>query len=483
MEPPPIDFTDVKRARQRSVFALYEVIRQGLEGTPMVSYGLLPEADRWALAFHISTLAFPQTEVEAGRRRWESDPALRAQLPGLDALVQVSPAVLADQRLGPDAADAVMAYLRRNPQVVQVVDTGRLAVARNRLDASIAAYRAGDRGEARRLALSAYLDGFEPLEPIVATRGDLVARVEGAMNAYRASIAGGAPEEDVAARAATIRHLFDQVESALGEPERDFVSVFLAAATILLREGIEAMLVVVAMIAFLRKAGRDDVMSYIHAGWVGALAAGVLTWVLATRLVSISGASRELTEGIGSVVAAVVLVTVGLWMHHKSLAGRWQQYVREKLSAALTKRSAWALAVLAFVVVYREVFETILFYVALWSEGNGRPVLAGLLVGSALLAVSAWSMLRASRKLPIGTFFSWSSMLIAVLAFVLAGKGVAALQESGVVGVTPIGGPRLAWLGIFPTVEGLAAQALVLLVIATGFGYSRIGARDGAKTA
>jgi high-affinity iron transporter len=482
MEPPPIDFTDAARARERSVFALYEVTRQGLEGTPMVSYGHLPDADQWALAFHVSTLAFPQTAAEAGKSRWESDPALRARLPGLDALVQASPAALS-QPLGAETAGEVMGYLRRNPGIVQAADAGRLALARDRLDASVAAYRAGDQSEAKQLALSTYLDGFEPLEPMLATRGDLLGRVEGAMNGYRAALARDAPVDDVAARAAEIGRLFDEVESVLDAPGDAFVSVLLGAAMILLREGLEAMLVVVAMVAFLRKAGREDVMPYIHVGWVGALAAGALTWVVATRLISIGGASRELTEGIGSVIAAVVLLTVGLWMHHKSFAGRWQQYIREKLSEALTKRSAWALAVLAFVVVYREVFETILFYAALWTEGNGRPVLGGLLAGSALLAVIAWSMLRASRQLPIGTFFTWSSVLIAVLAFVLAGKGVAGLQEAGVLSVTPLNAPRFPWLGIFPTVEGLGAQALVLLVIAAGFAYNRISARTAPNPA
>jgi len=482
MEPPPIDFTDVERASERSVFALYQVTRQGLDGTPMVGFADLPDSDLWALAFHVSTLAFPEGAVEAGKRRWESDPALRAALPDLDALVQVTAAGLSE-RLGPEAAREVLAYLRRNPEAVQSADAGRLDLARTQLEASVSAYRAGDRDEARRLALSAYLDGFEPLEPLLATHGDLLGRVEGAMNAYRAALARAAPAEEVSARAVDVSRLFAEVDAVLDQPDGDFASALLGAATILLREGLEAMLLVVAMIAFLRKAGRVDVMPYIHAGWTGALAAGVLTWVVATRLIFIGGASRELTEGIGSALAAVVLVSVGLWMHHKSFAGRWQQYIREKLSKALTKRSAWALAMLAFVVVYREVFETILFYAALWREAGGRPVLGGLLAGSALLAVIGWSMLRASRRLPIGAFFTWSSVLIAVLAFVLAGKGVAGLQEAGVLSVTPLDGPRIVWLGIFPTLEGLVVQALVLLALAAGFAYSHVSARvAGAPT-
>lgn len=476
MEPPPIDFTDAERARQRSVFALYQVIHQGLEGTPMVSYGHLPDDEQWALAFYVSTLAFPEAAVAEGRARWNDDPALRARLPGLDALVQASPAALA-QAVGGETSDALMAFLRREPETVQAADAGRLDLARNQLDASVAAYGAGQGEAAKRLALSAYLDGFEPIEPMLATQGDLLGRVEGAMNEYRAAIARGAPAGEVADRADDIKALFGEVETVLDAPSGSFYSVLVGAATILLREGLEALLVVIAMVAFLRKAGRQDVMPYIHAGWIGALVGGVLTWYVATRLVSISGASRELTEGIGSAFAAVVLLTVGLWMHHKSYAGRWQQYIRDKLSHALTQRSAWALALLAFIVVYREVFETILFYTALWSEGGGQPVLGGFAIGVGLLTIIGWLMLRASQRLPIGAFFSWSSVLIAILAFVLAGKGVAGLQEAGIMGVTPVDGPRVVMLGLFPTLEGYLAQGAVLLVILLGFGYNRVSSR------
>src|SRR3546814_5169125 len=104
--------------------------------------------------------------------------------------------------------------------------------------------------------------------------------------------------------------------------------------------------------------------------WIGALAAGGMTWAIATYVIGISGASRELTEGFGSLIAAVVLLSVGIWMHGKAQADQWQRYIREKLSRALSRQSAWFLFGLAFIVVYREVFEPILFYASLWPKGN-----------------------------------------------------------------------------------------------------------------
>ena len=125
---------------------------------------------------------------------------------------------------------------------------------------------------------------------------------------------------------------------------------------------------------------------------------------------------------------------------------------------------------LSFVVVYREVFETILFFAALWTEANGATILAGALTGAALLAVIAAAVLRFSRTLPITEFFRYSAILIAVLAVVLAGKGIGALQEAGLVPVTPLGGfPRVPMLGLFPTVEAVGAQLLAAAAVFLGF--------------
>ena len=140
------------------------------------------------------------------------------------------------------------------------------------------------------------------------------------------------------------------------------------------------------------------------------------------------------------------------------------------MQGALSRGSAWFLFGLAFVVVYREAFETILFYAALWTSGNGGTILAGALTAVAVLAAIAWAMLKLSRTLPIGQFFRYSAILIAVLAVILAGKGVGALQESGVVDITMVPGvPRISALGLFPTVEAIGAQLLMIAALAFGF--------------
>ena len=472
LDPPPIAFSDAARARERSVFGLYQVIEQGLDGTAMQSFADLPAADRWALAFYSGRFAFRDTTQ--GERIWQSDAGVRRLVPDMPTLTAMTPAALG-AKIGQPEADAVMAYLRANPQAVTGSGAGSLALARERLEQSFAAYAAGKRQQAGELALSAYLDGFEPLEPLLASRdGALMARIETAMGAVRAAIQKGAPVAEVRHEISALDTLFTDAEQVLAPEQASSTSAFVGALTILLREGLEALLVVIAIVAFLRKAERPEALRYVHAGWVAALAAGGLTWALATYAIGVSGASRELTEGFGSLLAAVILLSVGIWMHGKSQADQWQRYIHAKLSAALSKRSSWFLFGLAFLAVYREVFETILFYAALASQGSGGAVFGGFVTGLVLLAVIAWAMLRYSQRLPIGKFFSYSSALMAVLAAVLAGKGTAALQEAGMLSVTPVSGwPRVTLLGIYPTLQVILMQAAALVIIILGFWYNR----------
>jgi high-affinity iron transporter len=476
LAPSPADFTDVERADGRNLLALYEAITHGVPGTAMASFANLSDADRWDLAFYVGGLAYP-TQAAAGAARWQSDAPLRDRFADLASVVRARPGDFATDPTGLSA----LTYLRAHPEALAEAPQG-LALARTRLTASRKLYDTGQIAEASRLALSAYLDGVEPVEPALAARDpSLQTRVETAMGAYRAALGDRASTTLVAARAADAQAALDAADAALGSTPTTATATFLGAYTILVREGLEALLVVVAMIAFLRKTDRRTITRYVHAGWVGALALGVLTWWVATTLVSISGAGREVTEGVSSLFAAAVLLGVGIWMHQKSVGGRWQAYLHAKLSDAVSQRSALFLFALAFIAVYREVFETILFYAALWSDGQGWAMLAGLAAGAVTLAGIAWVLLRTSRRLPIGTFFAASSWLIAILAFVLAGKGIKALQEAGWVGLSPVPVPRIEWIGVFPTWQSLGAQLGVVVIVVLAFVWNRRGAQAPAR--
>lgn len=481
LEPKPIDFTDKERARARSILALYQVTTLGVEGTSMPSFNALPEQDRWALAFYVGSLSFDPAAKERGAALAQKDATARAVLPDLAAVTTASENAIA-QRMGRVQAADLLAFARSQPQAFTGNQLAGIPLAKAQMAASLRAFEGGNGSEATRLALSAYLDGFEPLEAALESRNkNLLVDVERTMQLYRSAISAK-QADTVATKARELDRLFSQVEDELNAGRADATTSFVAALTILLREGVEALLIVVAMIAFLRKAERPEALRYVHGGWIAALAAGGVTWGIATYVVGISGASREVTEGLSSLFAAVVLLSVGLWMHQKSSAGRWQAYLRDKLSAALTRRSAWALFLLAFVAVYREVFETVLFFSALAADGHGSALIAGLAVGLVLLAIIAAVFLRTSARMPISKFFLLSSILVAVLAVVLTGKGISGLQEAGWLNATPAGSLRVPFLGVYPTLQTSLAQIAVLLAALLGFGLNAVQARRPART-
>ncbi|HEY0338309.1 MAG TPA: FTR1 family protein, partial [Burkholderiales bacterium] len=255
------------------------------------------------------------------------------------------------------------------------------------------------------------------------------------------------------------------------------MSAAVSAFIILMREGLEAILVLAAIIAFLVKAERRDALRYIHAGWIAALALGVLTWFIASYAVAISGAGREMTEGVTALVSTLILLYVGWWLHDKSHAHAWRAFIEQRLAGALSRGTIGALASLSFLAVYREVFEMVLFYEALWvqaGEAGHSFAIGGIIAAAAVLALIAWLIFRYGVRLPIGLFFAVSSAFLAVLAIIFVGQGVGALQEAGAIDATIIAAPRIPVLGIFPTVQSLCAQGLVLTLVLGVLAWSRL---------
>ena len=474
LTPPPADLTDAARQGRLSVFGLYNTITLGIKGTAMTGFPALSESQRWALAFHVSTLAGGDDERARGAALWKGGTG-RRELGDLRALVMATPRDAAARRGGDGAA--VLAYLRGEPGAVAAGRESAIDLSARLLDESVEAYRRGDATRAHRLAITGYLEGFELVEaPLGAVDGALKTRVEVEMLRYRSMLQAGAPVDAVEAQARAIQALLDTARERLDAARLSPATIFTSALVILLREGLEAVLVVAALLALLIKAGRRDVLRYVHAGWIAALALGGLTWLAASYLVTLSGADREITEGVTALLAAAMLLYVGFWMHRHAHAARWKAFIETRVAAALSGRTMWALGSISFLAVYREAFETVLFYQALWLEAgpDGRVAVgAGFAAAAVGLVVLAWLILQVGLRLPLGWFFGAGSVLMALLAVVLAGKGIAALQEAGALPVGPLDLPAIPSLGLYPTWQGVLTQLAVLLLIVGAFAYSR----------
>lgn len=475
LEPPPANFLDRARAEQRSVFGLYNVITLGVAGTGMPSFKQLSEAERWALAFHVSQLANSADEKSQGARLWREQAAVTRAIPDLAGLANALPLELA--RHHGSEGTALLAYLRAHPEALQRKEQDPLAIASDQINASAESYSTGAAQLALQQALSAYLDGFELTEAaLAATDAQLMRSIEQQMMDYRALIKTGAPAERVAAAASEIQAQFDIARDRLTDTAHAPLGSFVGSFVILSREGLEVILVLAAMFTFLKRAERPDALPWVHAGWSSALLLGIATWLASTYFINISGAARELTEGFTALLAAVILLSVGLWLHNKSYSSRWQQYVAGKMKGALSNGGLWGIALLSFVATYREVFETVLFYRALWDQGNHGAILLGMAAASLTLVAVIWAVFALSMRLPIRQFFTASSVLIVILAVVFTGQGIAALQEAGWLSAQSVAFVRVPLLGIYPNLQGLAMQALVLALVLGGFAWNHVSA-------
>ena len=249
-------------------------------------------------------------------------------------------------------------------------------------------------------------------------------------------------------------------------------NLFVQSLFLMLREGLEALLIVSALLTFLVKTGAAHRRRDIHVGVGAALAASVLTAVALETIFVLTPGKREALEGGTMVVAAGVLFYVSYWLLSKMEVVKWTSFVKGKVQDAVTSGSALALASAAFLAVYREGFETVLFYKALFvaggQGGSVLPVFAGMALGVLLLAGVYIAINRFGVKLPLKPFFGATSAFLYYMAFVFAGKGVAELQEGGLVSTTILPwAPRVPGLGIYPTLESLLAQG-VLAALAVG---------------
>jgi high-affinity iron transporter len=412
LAPPPASLRAIGALADRTDRDLFETVSHGRRDTPMPAFAhRLDEEERWALVAYVRSLAFDA-----------------------DGAPNAAPA--------PDA----------------------LAEAERLLDAALAAYRAGD-GRALPLVSDAYF-AFDPLEPRLRLAAPpLTPQIEARFLALRGAIAQPGAGDQVTQLVEQLHADFAAVRRALA-PRATPYAVFLQSAAIILREGFEVVLVIGALLAYVVKTGHAAMRRPLLAGAGTGLALSLLTAYGFLRLWQAqSGAAVEALEGATMLLAAVVLFWVSYWLISKAGAERWQRFIQGQVKTALARGSGLALAGTGFLAVYREGVETVLFYQALRAsaDGAGQAVLAGLVAGTAALGAVSTLFVRFGMRMPLQPFFLCTSLLLYFLAFVFAGRGVTELQEAGWISVTPVPGvPAVDLLGLHPSVESLAVQAVLL---------------------
>jgi high-affinity iron transporter len=335
--------------------------------------------------------------------------------------------------------------------------------ALNVLDAASTALAQGDTSTAAT-QLDTFVRAWPGIEGAVATKSqDAYQAVEGEMGRARAAL------QTQPADVGTAKAAIERMQEELAPFRAGATYTAFDAAAIILREGLEALLVIVALLAFLRKSGNADKRGWIWAGGaLGILASIITAFVLQAIFSRVSaGTNRELIEGITGLVAAGLLFYVSYWLHSKASLGAWKKFIDQRTSQALARGSMIGLALLAFLAVFREGAETAVFYLGMAPSIPARDLFLGMALGIGVLVIAAVLMLVVGVRLPLRLFFRVAGLLVYYLGFKFVGTGLHALQVAGAIPTTPIPGlesnPVFEFFGIYPTWQTLLPQLALLL--------------------
>lgn len=332
-------------------------------------------------------------------------------------------------------------------------------------DAAVHAYRPEQALPTAAVFSSLYFDVFEAqgMELDLGVKAPaLKAELELLFGSVNSHAMHGVPPDQLQASWHQLRTKLEEAGQLYAQPQDSgFVPTLLQSLLILVREGTEAMLVVGALATYLRRAGGADRVWVVHAGVGAAVVLSLLTsWALVMLLQSVA-ASRTVVEGVSLLLASGVLFYVSFWLFSKREAQRWQAWIAQQLDSALSSGSVAALGLAAFLAVYREGAETVLFYHALHAAQpqQSGAVWLGLCAGLAILGSEYLLYRHFAVHLPMKAFFGATAALLYAMAVVFLGQAAVELQAGGWLPSTPLAGaPHVAWLGLAPTLQGLGAQ-------------------------
>lgn len=348
---------------------------------------------------------------------------------------------------------------------------------------AISTYQDGNVQAAMAAVQDAYFDQFEAtgMENAVGAHDSAFkATLEGYFTRIVSLMKAGQPISAITTQADQLQQDLAKAVGLLSDANQGGWGIFLASLTIILREGMEALLIVAAITAYLVKNGHHDKLSLVKSSVGVGLLASVVTAALFQWLFTNSGASREALEGVTMLIAVVVLFFMSYWLLSKVEASAWKKYLQSKLARSLTGGSIAGLWFASFLAVYREGAETVLFYYALGADASSTDLIglfAGLALGIVILTIVFIAMRYSVVKLPLKPFFMFTGGFMYLMAFVFAGKGILELVEAKWVHPTFIDGmPQISLLGIYPYIETLIPQIiLIIAALAAVFVMKRRG--------
>ena len=333
-------------------------------------------------------------------------------------------------------------------------------------------------------AFDAYMT-YEKIESnLISQDKPLGVKLESAFSDYRGEIKRGAPLQDIKKLHNTILLDLSKAEELLKD-KVGFSGLFLQSFSIIVREGFEAILIIAALIAFLRKSKNESSIKTIHIGVIVGILGSFLTAYVVHELLHLNMASQELLEGWIMLVSVVILFWVSYWLVSNIDNKKWQKYINTKMHEALSKGNTFTLSAVAFISVYREGFETVLFYKALFLYAGKTTggIVPGFVAGCIVLAGVFYLVNHLGMRIPIKWFFGFTSVLLYYMAFTFMGKGIHELQMGEQFSLTAVEFlPSISWLGMYPTWETFIGQAILFLLFIFALVYTFVPGLGGKQS-
>ncbi|MFL6512179.1 MAG: FTR1 family protein [Nitrososphaera sp.] len=376
-------------------------------------------------------------------------------------------------------------YMGERRNIGEAEDRAKIAVKSNidaireQLGETLRLYNQGSYDNALLSSRSAYLDSYESVEiPLRPIDPDFTLDMEIKFAELRNLIQAQASYEQVEAKVVEIRRGLDESERLVSGTGILAPSIaFSTSFSIIFREGLESALIIGAILTYLEASRNIKFKKHVYYGILIAIGATAVTWFIAEFIIDISGASRELIEAIAGISAVAVLFWVSFWVLNKIETKRWIEFVKAKVWKATATGSIMVFVMLSFFTVYREGFETVLFYQAMLSFAKYMEwyVIGGLVIGLAVIVATALLVRKLGKRLPLKVLFALTMGIGAYMSIAFIGNAVREFQELGYISTTHLIGivPRLdinlaSMTGIHPTLETVIAQVTLLAVYAVG---------------
>ena len=495
MEPPPRNFHAAEFVEHSSPFKTFNTLKTGIAGTAMISFdGILSDRDMWDISFYTQSLPFDKSfgKVQSKANHTilkafsisdlskNSNHELRQKiyLKSQDEQLELSDehilSVITQLRLV-DSFNLDTVLTEKKLDIKGSIADLKMSI--DTVEEALFSLKNNEEqlDSLKPLLLDAYLEGFEKVETHLRLYSpNLVVEIEGLFLQVRADLRYN-KKDRLEKNLKILKTKLNEAFVVLSQPKdldysKNWIfSEFFAAFTIILREGLEAILVIAALLSIVSTMGIVHARIWIHLGWIFALLAGFLTYYFFILILNISGYAREALEAFSTAIAVIILFYTSFWLLNEAERQSWSSYLKKQASKAVDKKSLWFLFFLSFISVYREAAETVLFYNGLIATAsNPYMILIGFLSGLIFVLTLGWCILKFNMRLPLKSFFYTTSCLMFILSIILAGKATFEFIEGGFLSYTPLFDLHsISFLGFYPCLETLFAQIFLIMLATT----------------